>query len=84
MLAGITGTYGYFGITTVGRDGVTVGARLAPMVDAAMEIKLTAANAHLIFEEIMAGDNEQEIKEVWQLLDETLLLLRCHPHRRHK
>ena len=41
-----------------------VGARLAPLVDAAMEIKLNGANAHLVMEEIMAGDAAEDIAEV--------------------
>ena len=72
LLTGITGLYGYVSIVRVGNEGVNVGERLAPLGDAAMEIKLTAANAHLIFEEIMAGDTSEDIGEVWNLLDETL------------
>ena len=62
----------FYNIKQVGNDGVTVGEKLAPLSDAAMEIKLTAANAHLIFEEVMAGDAGEDVKEVWNLLDETL------------
>ncbi|MEQ9121367.1 MAG: methyl-accepting chemotaxis protein, partial [Alphaproteobacteria bacterium] len=36
-----------------------------------MEIKLTATTAHLIFEEIMSGDDGEDIGAVWALLDET-------------
>ena len=36
-----------------------------------MEIKLTATQAHLIFEEIMAGDATESIEDVRSLLDET-------------
>ena len=52
--------------------GVHVGEILAPLADAAMEIKLTATTAHLLFEEIVAGDESEDIQEVWKLLDETL------------
>ncbi|MEH0020684.1 MAG: methyl-accepting chemotaxis protein [Desulfobacter sp.] len=72
LLTGITGTIGFYSIKQVGTQGVTVGERLAPLGDAAMEIKLTAANAHLIFEEILAGDDSEDVNQVWELLDETL------------
>ncbi|MCB9078233.1 MAG: methyl-accepting chemotaxis protein [Anaerolineaceae bacterium] len=57
---------------SVGNLGVSVGADLAPLGDAAMEIKLSATRAHLLFEEIMAGDTTEDINEVWALLDKTL------------
>ena len=49
-----------------------VGIKLAPLGDAVMELKLTAVEAHLIFEKIMGGDKGEDIKDVWDLLDETL------------
>jgi len=55
----------------VGKEGHALGAELAPLGDAAMEIKLTATHAHLLFEEIMSGDDGESIDEVWHLLDET-------------
>ncbi|MCB0211737.1 MAG: HAMP domain-containing protein [Anaerolineae bacterium] len=57
---------------SVGNSGLAVGANLAPLGDAAMEVKLSATRAHLLFEEIMAGDTTEDINEVWALLDETL------------
>ncbi len=45
-------------------EGDQVGARLAPLVDAAMEIKLEGANAHLVMEEIMGGDTAEDFAEV--------------------
>ena len=72
LLAGITGLAGFYSTKIVGGEGVTVGEKLAPLGDAAMEIKLSAANAHLIFEEILAGDTSEDINEVWKLLDDTL------------
>ncbi|MCG8619748.1 MAG: methyl-accepting chemotaxis protein, partial [Desulfobacterales bacterium] len=71
-LAGVSGIVGYANVNRVGHEGINVGEKLAPLGDAAMEIKLTAANAHLIFEEIMGGDSAEDINAVWQLLDETL------------
>ena len=72
FLAGIIGLVGFYGAKSVGQEGITVGEKLAPLGDAAMEIKLTSANAHLIFEEILAGDTSEDINDVWKLLDETL------------
>lgn len=74
-LTAATGLVGHNNIKQVGDKGINVGENLAPLGDAAMEIKLTAANAHLIFEEIMAGDASEDIEEVWSLLDETLFYI---------
>ncbi|WP_181847563.1 methyl-accepting chemotaxis protein [Thalassospira profundimaris] len=65
---GIAGMY--FTVTT-GLEGDRVAVELAPLGDAAMEIKLSATKAHLIFEEIMSGDGGENIQEVWDLLDES-------------
>lgn len=72
MVAGIASGAGMFFTKRVGGKGLLVGQELAPLVDAAMEIKLTATTAHLLFEEIMAGDAAEDVKEVWRLLDETV------------
>ena len=45
-----------------------VGAHLAPHGVAALELQLAGSNAHRIFEEIMAGDDTEDIKQVWDLL----------------
>ncbi len=44
--------------------------RYAPLVDAAMEIKLEATTAHLWFEEIISGDPYINIEGVWGHLDQ--------------
>ncbi|MCB0164111.1 MAG: hypothetical protein KDI79_07805, partial [Anaerolineae bacterium] len=69
VLMGVSAVYF---TNSISSSGVAVGANLAPLGDAAMEIKLTATRAHLLFEEIMAGDTTEDINEVWALLDETL------------
>jgi len=72
-MAGLTALAGLVGGWTangLGDEGVEVAERLAPLGDAAMEIKLSATEAHLIFEEIMAGDAGEDIQQVWDLLDE--------------
>ena len=53
----VSGLIGWTATKEVAHQGVEVGERLAPLGDAAMEIKLTATLAHLLFEEIMAGDD---------------------------
>jgi len=72
LLTAIMGISSIVLVKKVGDEGQTVGIDLAPLADAAMEIKLTATTAHLLFEEIMAGDEGEDIKEVWSLLNETL------------
>lgn len=68
----IVGGIGLYYANDIGKSGEEVGARLAPLGDAAMEIKLTATEAHLIFEEILGGDDAEDIQAVWDLLDQTL------------
>ncbi len=55
---------------TLSGHAIQLGREDAPMVDAAMEIKLTATHAHLLFEEIMSGDEGESIDEVWALIDD--------------
>ncbi|MDX8389943.1 MAG: methyl-accepting chemotaxis protein [Mariprofundaceae bacterium] len=55
----------------ISEEGYDVGAHLAPLANATMEIQLSATTAHLVFEEIMSGDDSESIDEVWTLLDET-------------
>lgn len=56
----------------IGEQGYMVSAKLAPLGDAAMGINQSATRAHLLFEEIVAGDTTEEIQEVWDLLDDAL------------
>jgi len=42
----------------------------APLIDAAMEIKLEATTAHLWFEEIISGDRYEDMATVWKHLDQ--------------
>lgn len=71
-----------FGVIVAGLGGVAllsaksladrgdeVGTSFAPHIKAAMEIKLNATAAHLQFEEIMGGDETENIAEVWAKLD---------------
>ncbi|MCW2307012.1 methyl-accepting chemotaxis protein [Rhodobium gokarnense] len=77
LLVIVTGMVGYRATEIVGNDGVEAGVKLAPLGDAAMEIKLTATQAHLLFEEIMAGDEGESIDEVWKLLGETAFYVKA-------
>ena len=58
MMIGILG-YGFF-------KGNRMNKVYAPLIDAAMEIKLEATTAHLWFEEIISGDRHEDIKTVWK------------------
>lgn len=68
----LTGILALVFTVSIGNAGKEVGEELAPLSDAAMEIKLTATTAHLIFEEIMGGDESEDIKTVWELLNESV------------
>lgn len=65
-----TGVSGIYYVTSVGEVGVRVGEGQAPLTDAAMEIKLLSAEAHLKFEEIMGGDAGEEVTQVYAYLDQ--------------
>lgn len=53
----------------IARSGEEVGAKLAPLVDAAMEIKIHGAEANLALEAIMAGEAGVDMEEVWSAID---------------
>jgi len=72
ILTLVTGITNFVLVETIGDNQKQIGVELVPLADAAMEIKLTATTAHLVFEEIMAGDDSEDVNEVWRLLDETL------------
>ena len=50
--------------------GVRVAEFYAPLIDAAMKVKLEATLAHLWFEEIISGDRHEDVAVVWQDLDQ--------------
>ncbi|MCG7913572.1 MAG: EAL domain-containing protein [Candidatus Thiodiazotropha weberae] len=60
------GIVGYLSFT-----GDQMARRHAPQIDAAMEIKHNATMAHLWFEEIISGDRNELIEDVWHYLDES-------------
>ena len=62
MITGILG-YGFF-------KGNRMNKVYAPLIDAAMEIKVEATTAHLWFEEIMNGDHHEDVSVVWKHQDQ--------------
>jgi C4-dicarboxylate-specific signal transduction histidine kinase len=51
------------------RTGTRMSVRSAPLVNAAMEIRLQATSSHLWFEEILSGDSQESMNEVWDHLE---------------
>jgi methyl-accepting chemotaxis protein len=72
FLALFVGAAGLLFETRIGNSGLDIGTKYAPLGDAVMEIKLTSTTAHLRFEEILSGDESEQIEDVWDLLDTTL------------
>jgi methyl-accepting chemotaxis protein len=68
LLVGLSALYF---INAVGDAGLYAGRSAAPRVDAVMEVKLLATEAHLKFEEIMGGDTAESIDEVRKLMKES-------------
>ncbi|MFZ5484639.1 MAG: methyl-accepting chemotaxis protein [Pseudomonadota bacterium] len=66
----VAGGLGWYFAGKVGDTGIHVGETNAPLVDAVMEAKLLATEAHLKFEEIMAGDSAESIDAVNALMQE--------------
>lgn len=58
-------------------SGREIAARYAPLVDAAMEIKLEATLAHLWFEELISGDAHESIDEVWTHIEQSMWYTRA-------
>lgn len=65
----ISSLSGMYSSKVIGQGGITVGQKLAPLADAALEIKFATTQAHLTLEEILAGDTSKDINQVWQHLD---------------
>ena len=72
LLVAGTGVAGVLYTGAVADDGKEVGLRLAPTADAIMEIQLATIRAHLVTEEIMAGDETETMETVRAHLDEAL------------
>jgi len=72
LIVCVTGLLAIYYVSSVGEIGVSIGEEQAPLSDAAMEIKLSAAEAHLKFEEIISGDNTEDINQVYGMLDQSI------------
>ena len=70
-IALFSGTISTLSALYLARTGIEVGRDLAPLSDAAMEVKQSATKAHLITEEIMGGDTAEDPSAVWDLFDQT-------------
>jgi methyl-accepting chemotaxis protein len=66
----ISSLSGMYSSKTIGQGGIAVGQKLAPLADAALEIKFATTRAHLLLEKILAGDTSRDINKVWQHLDQ--------------
>jgi len=71
VLAVLTGLMSVLTTLHMSDRGFDAAEKLAPLGDAAMEIKLSATHAHLLFEEIIGGDEGEDIQQVWTLLADT-------------
>ena len=72
VVIGLLGWLGTKATVGVGEEGIRVGEQLAPHRDAAMQIKLNATRAHLLYEEIVSGDEGENIEDVWELLTDAV------------
>ncbi len=66
----LCGFLGLHYIENVGEAGKEAGVKYSPQVDAAMEIKLITTEANLFLTGIMAGDENKDVKQVWELMKE--------------
>lgn len=71
-LVATTGGIGAYYLIAVGESGLKVAHELQPLGDAGLRIKETATRAHLLFEEIVSGDDTEHIEEVHKFLDEAV------------
>ena len=69
LLAGLAAVVLIVSMVYVFRTGTKMAATYTPQIDATMEIKLEATQAHLWFEEILSGDRREDMDHVWALLD---------------
>lgn len=71
ILITLTGLIAITQINSLNKHSVNAAEKVAPLIDACMEIKLTAVEGHLFLEEILGGDTEENIEDVWKLFDES-------------
>jgi len=71
FVAILTGLVSVVATQNISERGFDTAEKLAPLGVAAMEIKISATHAHLLFEEIIGGDEGEDIQQVWSLLADT-------------
>ena len=59
---------------SIARSGIALIEEVAPLADAALEIKLATTNAHLVLEEIIGGAEGEDIEEAWSAVEEARFL----------
>src|SRR5690606_31785650 len=67
-LATLDGLLGLLAAQYVGNLGRTIANGEEPLIQASLEIEVAATQAHLLIEEILAGDADEEISEVYRFL----------------
>lgn len=67
-----SGMLSYLKLTQVRDVGNRVGVHLAPLVDAAMEIKNETTYGHLFFEELAGGDTSNKIEDILKSWDDAI------------
>lgn len=70
LLIGVTGAIAISQIMSLKKHSIYAAKEVAPLIDACMEIKLHTVEGHLVLEEILGGDTEENIENVWSLFDE--------------
>lgn len=71
FITGISAVLGLHSVYTLNQLSERVILRLNPLADAIMEAQINAGTAHLVIEEILAGDTSEDISEVWHLLEKS-------------
>jgi methyl-accepting chemotaxis protein len=65
-----TGIAGALAIDRIGTAGTTIAGHQLPLIGAAGEVKVKVTYAHLLFEEIMSGDDGESVDDARRLVDE--------------
>lgn len=71
LLIALTGAIALSQIASLKKHSINAAENVAPLIDACMEIKLTAVAGHLFLEEVLGGDTEEDIKDVWALFEKS-------------
>ncbi len=70
LLIAVTGSIAISQIMGLKKHSINAAEKVAPLIDACMEIKLNAVEGHLFLEEILGGDTGEDIENVWNLFNE--------------